>query len=74
MVSLVDHRQQLRVIIPHLVEELSGDETEEVEAKDDLVEPKPEVVVQHQCQDQRKQEVKDHGADGEEVEDIVLVI
>ena len=74
MVALVDHCQQLRVVIPHLLVELSGDEAEEVEAKDDLVEPKPEVVVGREGEGQRKQKIEDHGADGEEVEDVMLVV
>lgn len=74
MVALVDHCQQLRVVIPHLLVELSRDEAEEVEAKDDLVEPKPEVVIECEGEGQRKQEIENHGADGKEVEDIMLVV
>lgn len=74
MVALVDHRQQLGVVVPHLLKELAGDEAEEVEAQNGLVEPKPEVAIEHEREGEGEEEEEEEGADGEEAEGVVLMI
>lgn len=73
-ILLQHHSQQRRVVIPHLLQELTWNVAKEIKTMNELIESKPEVPVKRDCQSQGEKEVQYHEADCKQVEDVMLLI